>query len=351
MRDEFFCAAREMLNDCCPVILIAICALLFFVCPLTVAQNKKQNDLALGEGYDLDHVGILARDLEAAKDTYRDTLGFWVQPRGVISLSSGSGMKISNASFEDGSYLELMAVNDLETVRLNRPSYLTFLEKQEGAKFLILSVSSAEDTTRFLRARGLDVNDPATRTVLVPGAKEMPPPAGWAITFKKPVLPADSISFFQPASAAAREERIRQANAAGRTHHANTAKRLAAVWIVVRDLKAATKAFASTGLYTGEGRKFPALGASGREIKAGGGRIVLLEPKGKTGKAASFLAERGEGIMGVSIEVASLETARALLEKNTKREFESYAGAYGNSILIPAELAHGVWIEMFQKPR
>jgi hypothetical protein len=52
--------------------------------------------------------------------------------------------------------------------------------------------------------------------------------------------------------------------------------------------------------------------------------------------------------MGVSIEVASLETARALLEKNTKRELVSYAGAYGNSILIPAELAHGVWIEMFQ---
>src|SRR5256885_6604100 len=46
----------------------------------------------------------------------------------------------------------------------------------------------------------------------------------------------------------------------------------------------------------------------------------------------SFLAERGEGIMGVSIEVANLETARALLEKNSKREFGSYAGVYGNSI-------------------
>jgi hypothetical protein len=177
----------------------------------------------------------------------------------------------------------------------------------------------------------------------------MPPPIGWAVTFKKPILPADSISFFQYANAAAREERIRKDNASGRTHHANTAKRIAAVWIVVRDLKATTKAFGLAGLYAGEGRKFPALGAAGREIEAGGGRIVLLEPKGKTGKAASYLAERGEGIMGVSIEVGSLETARALLEKNTKREFGSYAGAYGNSILIPAELAHGVWIEMFQK--
>jgi len=35
-----------MLNDRTPVILVAICAALFFVCPLTdvLAQNKKQND-------------------------------------------------------------------------------------------------------------------------------------------------------------------------------------------------------------------------------------------------------------------------------------------------------------------
>jgi hypothetical protein len=338
-----------MPNDRCPVILIAICAAVFLVGPLTevVAQNKNQNDSALGEGHGIDHVGILVRDLEGAKDTYRDTLGFWIQPRGVVNLVP-SGMKINVASFEDGSYLSLNSVNDLEKVRLNRHSYLTFLEKHEGAKFLVLDVSSAEGTARFLRARGLEVSDPDPRTVTAPGAKEMPPPTLWAVTFKKPVLPADSISFVQYA---ARDERIRQANAAGRTHHANTAKRIAAVWIVVRDLKAARKAFGLAGLDAGEERKFPALGAAGREIEAGGGRIVLLVPKDNAGKAASFLAERDEGIMGVSIEVGSLEIARALLEKNTKRDFVSYAGTYGNSILIPAELAHGVWIEMFQKAR
>ena len=50
-----------MLNNRPAVILIAICAALFFVCPLTdlVAQNKKQNDSVLGEGSGLDHPGSL----------------------------------------------------------------------------------------------------------------------------------------------------------------------------------------------------------------------------------------------------------------------------------------------------
>src|SRR5256714_7733734 len=202
-----------MLNDRSPVILIAICAALFFVCPLTdvVAQNKKQDDSVLGEGHGIDHPGILVHDLEGAKDTYRDTLGFWVQPRDMVSVLT-SGIKISNVFFEDGSYLELIGVNDLEKAKLNRPSYLTFLEKHEGAKFLMLNVSSAEGTAKFLRARGLDVSDPGERRVMAPGGKEMPPPIGWAVTFNKPILPSDSIGFVQYA---ARGDELRQANALG----------------------------------------------------------------------------------------------------------------------------------------
>ena len=53
--------------------------------------------------------------------------------------------------------------------------------------------------------------------------------------------------------------------------------------------------------------------------------------------------------MGVSIEVGKLEAARQILEANTKKRFAPYQGLYGESILIPGELAHGAWIEMFQK--
>jgi hypothetical protein len=61
------------------------------------------------------------------------------------------------------------------------------------------------------------------------------------------------------------------------------------------------------------------------------------------------LADRGEGIMGVSMEVRDLETARKVIESNTGLVFAPYAGPYGNSILISAEIAHGLWIEMFER--
>ena len=53
--------------------------------------------------------------------------------------------------------------------------------------------------------------------------------------------------------------------------------------------------------------------------------------------------------MGVSIGVAELMAARKLLETTTKRDFIPYIGPYGTSMLIPAELAYGLWIEMFQE--
>ena len=131
--------------------------------------------------------------------------------------------------------------------------------------------------------------------------------------------------------------------------HANTAKGIKSVWIAVTDLKAATKAYESVGLPVGEKRRLPQLGAIGSEIKAGQGVILLLQPTSHSGKVAKFLEDRGEGIMGISIEVSRLMTARKLLQMNTKRKFTPYGGPYGMSVLIPAQITHGVWVEMFQR--
>ncbi len=306
------------------------------------AQAGKRRVPGLGDGAGIEFVVIVVRDIEAAKDTYRDVLGFNFPPKGDLEVNPAVGIKGSAAPLEKGGYLELTAIDDLVKAKQNRPARVEFLARRgEGVEAIIFDISSAEETAGFLRARGFEVADPR------------PHPVRRVVTFggTYPKHLAARLVFFEFADRAARQERIRQAVAEGKRRQVNTAVGIEAVWVVVDDLNAAVRAYGSIGLSTGKKREFRHLGANGQEIQTGRGKIVLLKPKSKGGSAASFLAEQGEGIMGLSVEVSSLRTARALLEKNTSRKFSTYAGAYGDSILIPAEIAHGVWIEMFQKSK
>ncbi len=332
-----------MRSERCPLLILIICILVAaFPFADVSAQADKRRVSVLGDGAGIEYVVIAVRDIEAAKDTYRDVLGFNFPAKGKVNVSS-SGTKNSAAPLEKGGNVELSAIDDLVKAKQNRPARVEFLARRgEGAETIVFDIPSAEETVGFLRSRGFEVADPR------------PHPVRRVVTFFRSTYPkhlATELVFFEFADRAAREERIRQAVAEGKRRQVNTAVGIEAVWVVVDDLNAAVRAYGSIGLSTGKKREFRHLGANGQEIQTGRGKIVLLKPKSKGGSAASFLAEQGEGIMGLSVEVSSLRTARALLEKNTSRKFSTYAGAYGDSILIPAEIAHGVWIEMFQKSK
>jgi len=55
-----------------------------------------------------------------------------------------------------------------------------------------------------------------------------------------------------------------------------------------------------------------------------------------------------EGGESRSVEVADLGKARRLAESGTGRKLETYKGFYGASFLLPREVAHGMWMEMYQ---
>ena len=313
-----------------------------------VSLVNAQESSVLGEGRGIDEVIILVRDLEAAQDVYGNVLGFTLLPPKGSAYRLPSGLKISGAYFAENQ-LELRAIDDPEKAAENRPEYVNFLEQHEGARLLMLAVSSLDATASFLRARGFEISEP------IPGVFD-----GitiWRIvTFTNSVLPGlpvlgrrrtgRPVATFWFAEYLDSQLDSRYATL---PQHPNTATGIKSVWMGVRDLVAATKAYESVGLRSGQRRNLPQLEASGREIEAGRGVILLLEPQTEYGKVASFLAHRGEGIMGVSIEVRDLGTARKFIERNTGLEFAPYAGLYGNSILISAEIAHGLWIEMFQR--
>lgn len=311
----------------------------FVAAPDPDKSNRKPS--LLGEGRGIDHVIVFVHDLEAAKDVYRDMFGFTVPPRGE-SWTLPSGFKLSEISFPKN-YLEWRAIDDSKKAAQQRPGYVTFLEQHQGALTLVLNVSSADSTADFLRRRGLKVRGPEPAPFMAEGTAT---PAFWCV-FLEPDLPGLVSAFCEYAPSI--EEHFHRTKVEEWQRHPNTATGIKSVWIAVRDLKAATKAYESVGLRAGKKRDLPELGATGREIEAGQGVILLLQPKGKNGKAASFLADRGEGIMGVSIGAAELMAARKLLETTTKRDFIPYIGPYGTSMLIPAELAYGLWIEMFQE--
>src|ERR1051326_887784 len=309
-------------------------------------QTKDSSKLAiLGNGQGIDHIGIVVRDLETAKNTYRN-LGFTVFAGGIEQLGTPRPEWRNSPIYLESGILELLT--SLDRTKTFGSMLANFLEKHEGALFLGLEASPLDEAAKFLRSRGYNVQGPKSGTMNDdPEQTDKSPRWGsWRLAgFETGPIPAahlptkstDAIFFIQY-------------DPSGVTVHANTAKKLSSVWMAVKDLQASVREYKSMGLPTSRKLVVTQLGAQGQEIVAGQGSILLLQPEKSDGKVASFLAGRGaEGIMGVSLEVANLQTTRSLLEANTRRQFAPYAGPFGKSILIPPEFTHGVWMEFFQE--
>jgi len=318
---------------------------LLFACMRQVpmgAQEKAKSAshlVILGRGQGVDHVGIAVRDIEAAKKTYRDILGFTVVRGG--NASNGTRNKLI---WLQTGMLEI--ITSWDRTKAEGGVVASFIERHEGGLFLGLEATPVNETAKLLRSRGFDIRGPKTESLLDDPEQHDRAPSSWSRAGvatgavpagRLPTKSTDAIFFVQY-------------DPFDETVHPNTSKKLVSVWMGVRDLEGSIKAYESIGFPRGRKLVLPQLGAKGQEIEAGQGSILLLQPENTMGKVASFLAERGaEGVMGVSIEVASLQTARSLLEANTNRQFEPYAGPYGQSVLIPPEFTRGIWIEFFQK--
>lgn len=83
-------------------------------------------------------------------------------------------------------------------------------------------------------------------------------------------------------------------------------------------------------------------------MKAGQGVLLLLKSSNKGGLLANYLSDQVGGIIGLSVEVSDLTKARQWAESGTGRKLETYKGVYGTSFLLPPEVTHGVWMEMYQ---
>jgi hypothetical protein len=215
--------------------------------------------------------------------------------------------------------------------------------------FLGIDVSSAKAAADYLKARNFDVNGPDPGSIMKEGETTLPPPMWYLVNpADKPAADKKGITipifWIEYVSAERREKR----RAAGLMDHPNTAMGIHAVWFAVHDAEAQLRTLRDAGLEDGESRGVKFLSAHGREVKAGQGVLLLLESSDKNGLLTKFLSDYGEEIIGLSIEVADLGKARQLAEVGTARKLETYKGSFGTSFLLPPEVTHGVWMEMFQ---
>ena len=130
--------------------------------------------------------------------------------------------------------------------------------------------------------------------------------------------------------------------------HPNTAQRIDTLWLVVSDMDAAIDFYEGLGLEVRfKHKKIQYLGGRGAEVRYRNSTLALLEPDGP-GLVADFAADRGEGIMGASIEVGDLHTALTLVNGNTGLNLQTFKYKGRDRFLIPASLTHGFLIEMVE---
>ncbi len=322
-----------------PRILVAL--VVTFVIGTGCRGTPADDSPVLAGGRGIDHVGVAVRDLTTARAAYTDTLGF----RATHGAKLPTGLQNLTIWFADTTYLELLTYYDRERA----PEIAAILERYEGGIFAGLDVGSAQATHDFLVSRGIDVAGPVSGSATIDPIGE--PVEMWRhVIFRQPVVPANAVFFleYNREKLAEMSRRNPEFSPLNFTDHANGAEGMRSVWMAVADLETATTAYESVGFTPGRELEAPRLGATGREISAGRGSILLLAPSRADGIVAAFLRQRGEGVAGVTLAVADLTATRDTLAARTGLRFHTYEGPYGSSVLIPPELTHGLWIEMIE---
>lgn len=300
----------------------------------------------LGDRRGLDHVAVLVRpeSFDAAVDVFTDQLGFSATP----ALLSPVGAKNSLIWFRDQTYLEIATFTELN--EFTAP-FLAFLEDHEGAKFYGTEVVDPAQAIAFLTGAGYPNVGPIPApplTIEATGEVVGLTPLWGSIVLTERVAPDNSNFFLDYDEAQVREMFVAFPALAPRPHP-NTARKMETLWLVVSDLDAAIDFYEGLGLEVRSKRqKIPYLGGRGARVLYKNNNVVaLLEPDGP-GPVADFAAERGEGILGVSIKVGDIETARDLIEDNTSLRLQTFKYKGRERFLIPASLAHGFLIEMVE---
>lgn len=235
----------------------------------------------------LDHVPIAVEDLERAAERYR-ALGFSLKP----GRPHANGIRNQHVKVPDGTELELItaprATDPLTT------KYRRHLSAGDGPAFLALF---APDAMR------------------VPA--RLDPPLDYVFFGPRNASPTDRPEHFA---------------------HANTGEALVSVWLAAADLSRERALFARLGATI-----------TRRDVHVPG-RVAADVARFRQGEAillgAAYQRVPGRRIIGATVRVRSLQSARALLAGRGIATEPADSNAL--SVFVPPSSAHGLWIELRQ---
>ena len=294
----------------------------------------------MGQGFGIDHAVLVVRDLEAARAFYAGTLGFDLPDPNDFGRHP-SGTVNASAYFANQSYLELLAIGDPDKVATEKPYYPEFLSRVDGGiRFFALSTSSALETWEWLQARGFPVPPPEAGRIIRPGQKDDGQPRWYTVDFSPDDPPADLPFFIEYTDYPYTEvfedwdAGYAEARTSGGYAQPNGVTGIRAIVIATRDLASARATYLRIGL--------PEVSASSStevRFRAAHGEIRLVDAAAVPA-AARFVSTRGDGVMALEFNVASIEeTARFLSDRMQSSGIEAPSDG---TIFVPAELAWGV---------
>ncbi len=299
----------------------------------------------LGDGRGIDHVALLVRpeNFDAAASVLTDQLGFSATP----ALLSPLGAKNRLLWFMDRSYLEIDTITELNDFTA---PFVDFLDHHEGGKFYGTEVVDAAQAISFLNGAGYPNVGPIPAPPLTlesTGQVVGLTPLWRSIILTARVAP-DNSNFFLDYDEAQVNQMFVDFPALAPRPHPNTAQRIDTLWLVVSDLDTAIDFYEGLGLEVRfKHKKIEYLGGRVAEVQYRNSTLALLEPDGP-GLVADFAADRGEGILGVSLKVGNLGTALSLVNRNTGLNLRTFKYKGRDRFLIPASLTHGFLIEMVE---
>ncbi len=202
----------------------------------------------------------------------------------------------------------------------------------------------------------MDIRGPTPGTITYGGVDETPPVLWNSVEVVTPSPYLGDVAFFieynREAHAALVRKHPELAKRRNSTQHPNGAHGITSFWLAVDDLESAARAYASVGFPVGSEEAFPRLQATGREVEAGEGSILLLHSDTHQGPVAAYLEHRNAaaGFMGTTLRVEDLRPAEQALPASALPQLIQEPGREDRSFLIPPELSHGVWIELAEGP-